>query len=58
MKRFARQSVHILPVLAIIATCAAMIAPLKEPVGVGAKAPKGAEVLFDGSRKMLDDKWV
>jgi hypothetical protein len=27
-------------------------------VGVGAKAPKGAEVLFDGSRKMLDDKWT
>ncbi|MDO1447928.1 DUF1080 domain-containing protein [Rhodocytophaga aerolata] len=27
-------------------------------VGVGTKAPKGAEVLFDGSRKMLDDKWT
>ena len=30
----------------------------KEPVGVGAKVPKGAEVLFDGSRKMLDEKWT
>ena len=30
----------------------------KEKVGVGAKAPKKAEVLFDGSRKMLDEKWT
>lgn len=27
-------------------------------VGVGAKAPRGAEVLFDGSRSMLDEKWT
>lgn len=27
-------------------------------LGVGAKAPKGAEVIFDGSRKMLDEKWT
>ncbi len=27
-------------------------------VGVGVKAPKGAEVLLDGSRKMLDEKWT
>ena len=27
-------------------------------VGVGAKAPKGAEIIFDGSRKMLDEKWT
>ena len=27
-------------------------------VGVGAKAPKGAELLFDGSREMLDEKWT
>ena len=31
---------------------------VKEPIGVGAKVPKGAEVLFDGSRKMLDEKWT
>ena len=29
-----------------------------EKVGVGAKAPRGAEVLFDGSREMLDEKWT
>ena len=26
--------------------------------GVGTKAPKGAEVYLDGSRKMLDEKWI
>jgi hypothetical protein len=26
--------------------------------GVGSKAPNGAEVYIDGSRKMLDEKWV
>ncbi|MES2517344.1 MAG: DUF1080 domain-containing protein [Bacteroidota bacterium] len=27
-------------------------------VGVGAKSPKNAQVYFDGSRKMLDEKWT
>jgi hypothetical protein len=27
-------------------------------VGVGAKPPRGAEVLFDGTREMLDAKWT
>lgn len=27
-------------------------------VGIGAGATEGAEVIFDGSRKMLDDKWT
>ncbi|MCF0062234.1 DUF1080 domain-containing protein [Dyadobacter chenwenxiniae] len=27
-------------------------------VGVGTKAPQGAEIFLDGSRKMLDEKWV
>lgn len=30
----------------------------KEKTGVGAKAPKEAEMLFDGTRKMLDEKWT
>jgi Domain of Unknown Function (DUF1080) len=30
----------------------------KAQVGVGEKAPKNAEVFFDGSRKMLDEKWT
>jgi len=31
---------------------------LKAQVGVGTKAPKGAEIFFDGSREMLDKKWT
>ncbi|GAB3948154.1 hypothetical protein GCM10028805_21830 [Spirosoma harenae] len=27
-------------------------------IGVGAKPIKGAEVFFDGTRKMLDEKWI
>nr|WP_247235509.1 DUF1080 domain-containing protein [Telluribacter sp. SYSU D00476] len=35
-----------------------MITYVQAQVGVGTKPPKGAEVLFDGSRKMLDEKWT
>jgi hypothetical protein len=36
------------------------IAPVaaQAQVGVGAKAPAGAEVFFDGSREMLDARWT
>jgi hypothetical protein len=49
--------------LVVLADCAiaisfALISPTKEPIGVGAKAPKGAEVFFDGSRTTLDEKWT
>ncbi len=30
----------------------------KQKTGVGTKAPKSAELIFDGSRKMLDEKWT
>ena len=30
----------------------------KENTGIGIKATKSAEVLFDGSREMLDEKWT
>ena len=30
----------------------------KEKTGVGTKAPKSAEIIFDGSRTMLDEKWT
>ncbi len=29
-----------------------------DPIGIGARAPAGAEVLFDGSRESLDDNWI
>ena len=30
----------------------------QETVGVGTKAPGGADVLFDGSRESLDENWI
>ena len=30
----------------------------KEKTGVGTKAPKNADLILDGSRKMLDEKWT
>lgn len=44
--------------LFVVAAGAGLALTVKEPIGVGAKVPKGAEVLFDGSRKMLDEKWI
>lgn len=48
----------------ILASCLFMLLALgvstkvKAQIGVGAKAPAGAEVLFDGTRQMLDEKWT
>jgi hypothetical protein len=42
--------------LALGAGCSTM-APLKD-IGVGAKPARGAEVIIDGSRAMLDEKWT
>lgn len=42
----------LLPMLTILISCH------QNPIGVGAKAPQKAEVLFDGSREMLDKKWT
>ena len=41
----------------ILAACASG-GSLSAPIGVGAPPPGGAEVLFDGSREMLDEKWT
>lgn len=43
-------------ILFVAAGMSFMVLP-KEIVGVGVQAPKNAEVLFDGTRKMLDKKW-
>lgn len=45
----------------VIAILAAVLSPLSTvsaDVGVGAKPLPGAEVILDGSRKMLDEKWT
>lgn len=52
MKELRRQFVVVFAMILIAAMTA------QAQLGVGAKAPKGAEVFFDGSRKMLDTKWT
>ena len=44
--------------LTVLVSFVAMKTAKKEQAGVGVKAPKKAEVLFDGSREMLDEKWT
>lgn len=51
----------LLPLLATVLSvgCATTAAPpAGSSIGVGAPPPPGAEVLFDGSRAMLDEKWT
>ncbi|ADB39378.1 protein of unknown function DUF1080 [Spirosoma linguale DSM 74] len=57
MKRSRTRLYAFIPDLVMLVLIIAMTPAAKEPVGVGVKAPKGAEVLFDGSKKMLDEKW-
>ncbi|GAB3254324.1 hypothetical protein GCM10027347_14700 [Larkinella harenae] len=58
MQRFTRkfQTVFLSALLTIFGLVNGL--PVVAQVGVGTKAPKGAEVLFDGSREMLDAKWT
>jgi hypothetical protein len=46
----------ILPLTLILAFF--VTSQIKAQIGVGVKSPKNAEVLFDGSREMLDSKWT
>ena len=32
--------------------------PAADNIGVGAKPVKGADIILDGSRKMLNEKWT
>ncbi len=46
-------------ILYMIVLMALVVAPkAKAQIGVGSKPIKGAKVFFDGSRKMLDEKWT
>lgn len=49
-----------LALLAVVtATLSVFFVPIAQAeVGVGAGPPEGAEVLFDGTREMLDEKWT
>lgn len=56
MKKFVSQ--HRLILLVCLLLTFTISTRMKAQVGVGVKAPKKAEVYFDGSRKMLDEKWT
>jgi len=58
MKKTIINSMLLTVTLAVLVSLVAMKTAKKERVGVGVKAPKKAEVLFDGSREMLDKKWT
>lgn len=58
MKNSSKNSVLALPLLIVLVLTMGMISFLKEKVGIGTKAPKNAEIIFDGSREMLDAKWT
>lgn len=47
-----------LPLLLAFILSIGCAAPMHAQIGVGADAPGEAEVLFDGSRQMLDQKWI
>jgi hypothetical protein len=49
---------HLLFVPALVVAFSAGAFAADKNVGVGAKAPEGAEVVIDGSREMLDTKWI
>ncbi|MEZ5323948.1 MAG: DUF1080 domain-containing protein [Verrucomicrobiales bacterium] len=57
-------SVSFRPALTILASCSvglfltSMAHHAAAGVGVGAKPIEGAEVIIDGTRKMLDEKWI
>lgn len=44
--------------VSIILLCLSVSGVLKAQLGIGTEPPAGAEVFFDGSRKMLDEKWT
>lgn len=58
MKNTAFQTRTLFPALLLTATVGFTLFPPNAQVGVGAKPPKGAELYFDGTRAMLDEKWT
>lgn len=47
-----------IPHLNVLLALTSSLVAAEPVIGVGMKPIKGAEVIFDGTRKMLDDKWT
>src|SRR5829696_9345374 len=41
-----------------LTACSSMRSGSSGKIGLGARAPRGAEVIIDGTRKTLDEKWT
>jgi len=53
-----KKSIFAIAVLTLYFMSVGAVLSQKEKTGVGTKASKNSEVIFDGSRKMLDEKWT
>lgn len=53
-----KKPVFVLVTLSLIVLLFSFTFLPKEKTGVGTNAPKNAELIFDGTRKMLDEKWI
>ncbi len=53
-----KKSIFAISILSLYVLSVGAVLMPKEKTGVGTKAPRSAEVIFDGSRKMLDEKWT
>lgn len=58
MKRIFKKSIPLFASFLVLVLSLSMVLMPKEKTGVGTKSPKKAEVIFDGSRTMLDEKWI
>jgi hypothetical protein len=58
MKQMYKNSMLFFASFSILTLSVSMVPIPKEKTGPGMKPPKNAEVIFDGSRKMLDEKWT
>lgn len=58
MKKSIKTPLLILAIFSTLAISFGMITILSEHVGIGKKAPASAEILFDGSKEMLHEKWT
>lgn len=48
----------VVPVVLVFLLALGCASPHQSQIGPGAEPPAGSEVLFDGSREMLDEKWT
>jgi hypothetical protein len=58
MEKFSKKVIRALFIMVMLFTQGTLIAQETKHIGIAAKAPKNAEVLFDGSKDLLDKKWT